>query len=361
MLKSPERIISLKRGCGNLSSFDADTFYSRQIALTELGRKGQQKLRRYKVAIIGLGGLGSASSLYLASAGVGHLRLVDQDTVELNNLHRQLLYSISDLRYPKVETAAKRIHQINPEVKIETIPENVNISNIERIVKGMNCVVDGLDNMKTRYLLNRACVKHKVPYVYGAAIGIEGTLSVFHPPETPCLECVFPSVEDRYLQTCETRGVLGATAGIIGAMQAMETIKLLTSIGEPLKGRLLVCDFSDMHFITIDIHQRPNCPTCQRRIKREREKERLTWLCGQDTVNVNPPRLIEASMEQLHQKLKQHFKILVKSPVVVVFQYGKDIEVSLFQYGRMLIKNVADENMALKVYNDVWRKLGLKH
>lgn len=343
-----------------MSSFDENTFYSRQTALAELGRKGQQKLKHSKVAVIGLGGLGSASSIYLALAGVGHLRLVDQDTVELNNLHRQLLYSLADLKYPKAETAAKKIHQINPETKVEPILENAGKNNIEQIIKGMNCVVDGLDNMKTRYLLNRACVKHKIPYIYGAAIGIEGALSVFNPPETPCLECVFPRVEDRYLQTCETRGIIGATAGIVGTMQAMETIKLLTGIGENLKGKLMILDFSDMHFLTILIHKRPNCPACKRETKPKKEKERLTWLCGQNTVNVNPPRLIETSMEQLHEKISRHYKILIKSSIVIVFQYDDSIEVSLFQYGRMLIKNVKDETTALKVHADVWKKLGLK-
>jgi len=342
-----------------LVSFDSDTFYSRQIVLTELGRKGQQKLRRSKVAIIGLGGLGSASSLYLALAGVGFLRLVDQDIVELSNLHRQLLYGLDDLRYPKVEVAAKKILQINPEIKVESIPENARRSNIDQIVEGVDCVVDGLDNMKTRYLLNRACAKHKVPYVYGAAIGIEGTVSVFHTPETPCLECVFPNVEDRYLQTCETRGVLGATAGIIGTIQAMETIKLLAGIGETVKGKLMVCDFSDMRFLTIDIHKRPNCPVCKGKAKVKKEKERLTWLCGSNTVNVNPPKLINTAIGQLHKKLRHHYKILIKSPIVVVFQYSENIEVSLFLGGRMLIKNVKDEDIALRIYAEIWKKLGL--
>lgn len=343
-----------------MSSFDAEKFYSRQTVLSELGHKGQQKLRRSKVAIVGLGGLGSASSLYLALAGVGHLRLVDQDTVELTNLHRQLLYSLEDIRYPKVETAAKRIHQINPEVQVEPIPENANRSNIERIVKDMDCVVDGLDNMKTRYLLNRACFKHRIPYVYGAAIGLEGALSVFHPHETPCLECVFPNVDDRFLQTCETRGVVGATAGIVGTMQAMETLKLLTGMGAPVKGKLMVCDFSDMRFMTIPIYEKPNCPVCKERVGLKREKERLTWLCGQDTVNVNPPQLVEASMDELLWKIQSHYNVLIKSPIVIVFQYGDNIEVSFFQYGRMLIKNVKDEEKALKIYKDVWKKLGLK-
>jgi adenylyltransferase/sulfurtransferase len=254
---------------------------------------------------------------------------------------------------------------MNPEVRVEPIPENANRGNVDHIVKDVDCVVDGLDNMRTRYLLNRTCAKHGIPYVYGAAIGLEGVLSVFRPPETPCLECVFPGVDDRYLQTCETRGVLGATAGIVGTMQAMETVKLLTGVGETLTGRLMVCDFSDMHFMTIPIYKRSDCPVCSTggASNLERERGRLTWLCGQDTVNVNPSRLITMSMDAVLLKLRDHYKILVKSPIVIVFRYGGargDVEVSFFQGGRMLIKNVKDEDTASRVYADVWKKLGLK-
>src|SRR4030065_654493 len=149
----------------------ASEFYSRQTAMKELGLKGQRKLAKSKVTIVGLGGLGTISALCLALAGVGHLRLIDQDTVELNNLHRQVLYSVDNLRYPKVEAAADRIRQVNPNVKVEPIPENVRESNIDRLVSGVDCIVDGLDNMRTRYLLNRASVQTKTPYVFGAAIG----------------------------------------------------------------------------------------------------------------------------------------------------------------------------------------------
>ena len=134
--------------------------------------------------------------------------------------------------------------------------------NVERLLEGVDCVVDGLDNMLTRYLVNRACVKLKIPYVFGAAIGIEGNLSVFAPPETGCLECLMPNLSDDEMLTCNTRGVVGATPGIIGALQAMETIKLLTGMGSTLKNKLMVCDFSDMDFTTIDISKNINCPVC---------------------------------------------------------------------------------------------------
>ena len=343
-----------------LQPFDSKEFYSRQVVLTELGADGQKKLNRSKVVVVGLGGLGSASSLYLALAGVGYLRLVDQDTVEMNNLHRQILYDLGDIRYPKVEAAASRIQQTNPNVKVESVPENVRESNAEEIVKGMDCVVDGLDNMRTRYLLNRVCVKHKIPYVFGGAIGIEGNLSVFHSPKTPCLECILPNLDDRYMPTCEVRGVLGATAGIIGTMQAMETIKLLTGIGEPLEGKLMVCDFRDMYFAVIDIFKKPDCPVCQGEIKPIEGEERLVWLCGRNTVNVNPQKPISMNLNKVYETLKRHFKIIVESSLVIVFKYNGDVEVSLFNHGRMLIKNVEDEENALEVYNDVLAKLRLK-
>jgi threonine dehydrogenase-like Zn-dependent dehydrogenase len=140
--------------------FDPNVFYSRQIVLPELGRQSQEKLRKSRVAVIGVGGLGSASALYLALAGVGFIRLVDQDTVEMHNLHRQVLYALENIRYPKVEAAAQRIRNINPDVELDPIPENVREDNVEELISGVDVVVDGLDNMKTRYLINEACAKH---------------------------------------------------------------------------------------------------------------------------------------------------------------------------------------------------------
>lgn len=343
------------------SAFKGEEYYSRQVVLAELGRRGQERLRHCKVVVVGLGGLGTISALYLALAGVGHLRLVDQDTVEMNNLHRQVLYGVENLRYPKVESAADRIGHMNPEVKVEPLPENVRQSNVDEIIKGMDCVVDGLDNMKTRYLLNRACVQHRKPYIFGAAIGIEGNLSVFVSPETPCLECVLPSLDDRHLPSCDVRGVLGATTGIIGSMQAMETIKLLAGMSNSLKGKLMVCDFRDMYFAAIDIFKRPDCPVCgtgEPTAQPMAERERLAVLCGRNTFNVNPARQITGGLNELYETLKEHYKILVKSSFVIVFRYEGDVEVSLFNRGRMLIKNVKDEKSALDVYDGVIKKLG---
>lgn len=334
-----------------------DEYYSRQIIFKELGRMGQRRLAESTVAVVGLGGLGTVSSLYLTLAGVGNLRLIDQDTVEPDNLHRQILYGPDDLFYPKVEVSAKKLEKANPLVRVEAVPENLNEGNVERLLSGTDCVVDGLDNIKTRYLINRACVKLRIPYVFGAAIGIEGNLSVFSPPETPCLECVFPGIDDAELLSCDVRGVLGATPGIIGTMQAMETVKVLTRIGSTLKGKLLICDFSDMYFGTVDISKREGCPTCQPTRTVSKVREKLVWLCGRNTVNVNPDRPLRLKLSEAYETIRQEFNVRLKSQLAIVFTY-KNYEISLFSDGRMLIKNVKDEESALRVQREVLKKLG---
>ena len=330
----------------------AKEFYSRQEIMNELGQKGQQKLAGSKVAVVGVGGLGTVSSLYLALAGVGYIRLIDQDTVETHNLHRQILYDTDDLHYPKTEVAAKRLEKLNPLINVEAVPENVNASNVERLLQGVDCIVDGLDNMATRYLVNRACVKLKIPYVFGAAIGIEGNLSVFSPPETGCLECLMPNISDSDLLTCSSRGVLGATTGIIGALQAMETIKLLAGIGSTLKGKLLVCDFSDMDFTSIDISKNTRCPVCHGDLASVAGGERLVWLCGRDTANINPEKPLKLNLEEIYPIVNRRFNVSLKSRLALVFNY-KGYEVSLFNGGRMLIKNVSSEEEALKAYREI--------
>ena len=336
----------------------ASEFYNRQVILDELGWKGQRKLAKSKVAVVGIGGLGTVSSLYLALAGVGYLRLIDQDTVETLNLHRQILFSLDDLHYPKAEVAAERLEKLNPLLKAEPVSENVNASNVKKLLTGVDCVVDGLDNMMTRYLINRVCVKLGIPYVFGAAIGIEGNLSVFAPPETGCLECLLPNLSDSDLLTCDTRGVVGATPGIIGAMQAMETIKVLTGMGSPLKGKLMVCDFSDMYFTTVDTSKAGNCPACRGTLAPLERRERLVWLCGQNTANINPEKPLKLNLSEVYETVRQRFPVRLKSHLAIIFNY-KDMEVSLFNGGRMLIKNVKNETAALKAYKAILKKLNI--
>jgi adenylyltransferase/sulfurtransferase len=314
-----------------------------------LGPSGQKKLRTAKAAIVGLGGLGSVSALYLTLAGVGKLTLVDQDTVEMNNLHRQVLYSLSDVRFPKVEAAERRIKQINPEITIDPVAENIRDENMDSILADADCVVDGLDNMQTRYAINRYCSDRRVPFIFGGAIGMEGNVAVFKTPETPCLECILPGLDDMDLPTCDTRGVLGATTGIIGAIQAMETIKVLTDIEPQSKGKLMVFDFAQSEFRTVNLRIRPDCNVCQ--IKGQsviRYPTKLAWLCGSNTANVNSELPMALDLQSIRDSIKKKHPILLSSPMVIVFDYSGH-EVSLFSKGRMLIKNVQNEAEALEI------------
>ncbi len=332
----------------------AKAFYSRQTIIKELGTKGQEKLGKAKVAVVGAGGLGSVSSLYLALAGVGYIRVIDQDTVETHNLHRQILYTPDDLHYPKAEAAAKKLQKQNPLVKVEAVSENVNAGNVESLLRGVDVVVDGLDNMPTRHLVNRACIKLHVPYVFGAAIALEGNVSVFNPPQTGCLECLMPAKSSSD-QSCNTLGILGATAGIIGSMQALETIKLLTGTGQTLKGNLMVCDFRDMDFTAVPIAKNPHCPVCHGESKAA-GGERLVWLCGKDTININPEKPIKLDLEEIYPRIKQHYSVRLKSQLALMFTC-KGLEISLFNGGRMLIKGVTDQTAALELYREILQKL----
>ena len=331
------------------TAFDSTQYYSRQVVLSELGSKGQQKLRNATVAIVGLGGLGSVSALYLALAGVGKMTLIDQDTVELNNLHRQVLYSLSDLRYPKVEAAQKRIKAINPEITVNAVPENLHAENVSSILEGTSCVVDGLDNMQTRYITNKYCADRQLPFIFGGAIGMEGNVAALKVPETPCLECILPGLDDVGLPTCDTRGVLGATTGIIGAIQAMEAIKAIAEIEPQSKGKLMVFDFAQSEIRTIPMRIRPDCPICQVKEKRLIQyPTKLAWLCGSNTANVNPETPLTLDLQTLASSVGKKHPVLLSTPMVLVFDFSGH-EVSLFKRGRMLIKNVANEKEANEV------------
>jgi adenylyltransferase/sulfurtransferase len=331
-------------------------FYSRQTILKEIGVSGQEKLRKARVAVVGVGGLGSASSLYLTLAGVGYLRVIDQDTVEPHNLHRQILYTPEDLHYPKAEAAANRLQKHNPLVQVEAVSENVNAGNVEKLLSGVDIVVDGLDNMPARHLVNQACIKHHIPYVFGAAIALEGNVSVFNPPETGCLECLIPNKSGDSGDSCDTVGIIGATAGVIASIQALETIKIVTGAGQPLKGKLLVCDFRDMDFTTLPIAENPACPACHGKPTVQSGRERLVWLCGKDTANINPEKPLILDLNQLYQKINPQYSVRLKSQLALIFNY-QGLEISLFNGGRMLIKGVKEEKAALDVYREIIRRI----
>jgi len=241
--------------------------YSRHLRLPDVGLAGQKKLEAARVLLVGAGGLGSPAAYYLAAAGIGSLRIADDDVVDRSNLQRQILHADARIGMAKVESAAVALSALNPRTTIEAVRERITSQNVERLLEGVDLVVDGADNFPARYLLNDACVKLGKPLVYGAVHRFEGQASVFdagrHRGEAPCYRCLFPEPPPpEAAPNCAEAGVLGVLPGVIGLLQATEAIKLVLGIGEPLRGRLLQFDALSMRFRETRLAADPQCPVC---------------------------------------------------------------------------------------------------
>ena len=237
--------------------------YSRQIILSEAGGKGQEKILKAKVLIIGTGGLGAPCSFYLAAAGVGSIGLVDSDKVELNNLQRQIVHTTEDVGIPKTESGKKRLSALNPEVEITTYPLRLDSTNILGIIKDYDIIVDGSDNFPTRYLVNDACVLSKKPLVHAGIFRFDGQIMTILPGTGPCYRCLFPEPPPPgAVPSCQEAGILGAVAGALGVLQANEVLKLILGIGQSLSGRLLIFNALDSTFRSVKVPRDKDCLVC---------------------------------------------------------------------------------------------------
>jgi molybdopterin-synthase adenylyltransferase len=240
--------------------------YSRQIMLPAFDIAGQSRLATSRVLIIGMGGLGSPVALYLASAGVGTLHLVDFDEVDLSNLQRQIAHTVSDIGEKKVDSAARSIAQINPDIKVIAQAEQLEGKALADAVMAADVVIDATDNFATRFMINTVCVEHKIPLVSGAAIRMEGQVSVFdtRSDDAPCYQCLYSDISEEQL-SCSEAGVMAPLVGIIGSVQAMEAVKILSGMGQPLVGKLLILDAMTMEWRTMRLKKDPKCKTCSPR------------------------------------------------------------------------------------------------
>jgi sulfur-carrier protein adenylyltransferase/sulfurtransferase len=239
--------------------------YSRHVLIPEIGLEGQLKLLDAKVLLLGAGGLGSPTALYLAAAGVGTLGIVDDDVVDLSNLQRQVIHNSQRIGTPKVDSAEESIRALNPDVNVIKYPVRIDASNIVEIIEGYDVIVDGVDNFPTRYLLNDATVRLKIPVVSASILGFDGQLSVFKPYEGPCYRCLFREPPPAELApSCGANGVLGVLPGTMGLLQATEVVKLIVGIGEPAIGRLLLYDALAATLTEVKVKRDPECPICSR-------------------------------------------------------------------------------------------------
>lgn len=236
--------------------------YSRQIMVPGLDLAGQEQLLASRALVVGLGGLGSPVALYLAAAGLGHLVLADFDRVELTNLQRQIIHGTDDLGRLKTDSACDRIAALNPEVTVDTLAERLTTDHLVTVVQAVDIVIDGSDNFATRFAVNAACVAAGRPLVSGAVIGMDGQVAVFRPDQGgPCYRCVYADTGEE-AQSCSETGVLGPLTGVIGSLQAVEAVKVLTGLGESLAGRLLVVDALIQQWRRLSLRRDPQCPVC---------------------------------------------------------------------------------------------------
>ena len=233
--------------------------YHRQMMIGGWGEEGQAKLKAARVFVAGAGGLGSPASIYLAVAGIGHITICDFDSPDLSNLNRQILHSDIRIGTNKAVSGQITLKELNPSIEVTGLSTRIEPENVDELVGEADIIVDCMDNFPTRYVLNECARRKGIPFVHGSVWGMEGKLTFIHSPETPCLQCIFPTAPPKALFP-----VLGATPGTIGCLQAMEAVKYLTGVGENLKGRMLVWDGLDMEFLICQIARNPDCPVCGR-------------------------------------------------------------------------------------------------
>ena len=334
-------------------------YYSRQIVMAELGYNAQLKLKNAKVCLLGVGGLGSPAAMQLAAMGVGYLRIVDRDVVELTNLHRQHLYGVDDVGFPKVEAAVKRLRKLNPYINIEPVPLSVNEYSVEALVRDVDVVVDGLDSMKARYAVNRACIKHGVPYVFGAAITTTGNLSTIVPGETVCLECFYGNLDDKKLPKCGVVGVHPSLVNIIASLEVSEAIRILTGKQPVLVNKLLHFDLDEMEFNEVKLSRVEDCPVCGEHSsgsKMSLKHELVEEICGRKgrKVFVYVPRVsLDADLVELNKGLAEKgFSIKVEGKLGLTVNRN-DVKMSVLKSGVIILEGIKEKDEALKFFKEL--------
>jgi molybdopterin-synthase adenylyltransferase len=331
-----------------------DDRYSRQILFNGIGEEGQRRLTTARVLIVGCGALGSAHAESLARAGVGQLRIVDRDFVEPSNLQRQTMFTESDAekRLPKAIAAANHLRQVNSEIEIDPHVTDLNYSNIEQLIVACDVVIDGTDNFSTRYLINDACVKHNITWIYGAAVGSYGVTMTIRPHQTACLRCVFEEAPPAAsAPTCDTSGVIMPIINIVSAVQVTETLKLLTGRIEDLHGSLMQFDVWRNEWRRIGTGApRPECLTCglARYETLSRAAEGAAVLCGRDAIQISPAQPTRINFPSLAERLRRLGEVKFNE-YLLRFKTGK-FELTVFQDARSIIRGTDEIATARSLY-----------
>ena len=339
--------------------------YSRQIMLEEIGFTGMEKLRDSKICVIGIGGIGNPIVTQLTAMGIGKLKIVDRDVIEISNLHRQHLYTENDIGKVKVEVAVERLKGINPTVEIEAVPVSVSKYTAESIIKGFDVVIDALDSVDARYALNDACIKFGIPFIYAGALGMLGSVCTILPNKSACLRCIFPALAEDDMPTCSTEGVHPSILYLVSGVQVSETIKIITGQQPTLVNKLLYIDLNELSFDKIHVFRQEECPSCGS--KKEIEEVKLIAqqqliieeLCGRDsgkrTYTVTPSEIsspisligIVKNAEALGYQVKTRGNL----GITAISNNAGKLSVSFLTSGAATIVGAKDEEDALSIYS----------
>ncbi len=348
-----------------LTSYELER-YSRQIMLDSIGYEGQLRLKNARVCVVGAGGLGSPIAIQLAAMGVGYIRIVDRDVVELSNLHRQVLYTDEDIGYVKVECAAKRLKAINPDAVIEPFAVSVNNNTAGEIIKGCDVVIDGLDSIDARYALNDACLRANVPYVYGGALGMLGSVCTVIPSKSACIRCIFPELSDDEMPTCSIEGVHPSILYIVSAIQVAEAVRIIVGSQPVLLNKLLYIDLNDLSFNTIDVVRNEHC-ICSNGIAvnattatttASTQRFMVEELCGRDmgkrTFSITPSSILSLDLDKIELKANTlGFKQKSRGEMGITLVDSNGKSLSILKSGSAVVVGTNSKEDALMLYEKI--------
>ena len=351
-------ILPAVAGGSDLSEKELDR-YSRQVMLEEIGYQGQLKLKQSKVCVVGVGGLGNPIVTRLAAMGVGTLRIVDRDVIELSNLHRQTMFNEDDVGQVKVETAAKKLRKLNPDIVVEELPISINDYTALDVVDGCDVVVDALDSVDARYALNKACIEKKIPFVTGAAVGVTGQSFTILPKESACYHCLFPSLDEDSMPTCSIEGVHPSILSIVGGIEVSEAVKIITGKEPSLKNKVLHVDLENLIFNFTKVSRVEECSVCGSGKQQEKIKEELILeeLCGRNkgkrTFSITPTYHVELDVNAITSTAKEKGFIVENLGDLGLSMRTNDLSISFMKRGSAVLVGAKDEDEATALYKDI--------
>ncbi len=351
-------ILPAVAGGSELSAKELDRF-SRQVMLEEIGYQGQLKLKNAKICVVGVGGLGNPITSRLAAMGVGTLRIVDRDIIELSNLHRQTMFDESDVGQVKVEVAAKKLQKLNPDCKIEALAVSVNDYTALEVVEGFDVVIDALDSVNARYALNKACVKFGIPFVTGAAVGVSGQAFTILPKESACYYCMFPELNEDTMPTCSIEGVHPSILSIVGGIEVSEAVKIIIGKKPSLSQRILHIDLENLDFTSTRTFRAEECPICGtgKIVSVPKQELILEELCGRNrgkrTYSITPTETFDIDTNKVSMIAKKQGFIVENLGDLGLSMRTNDLSVSFMKKGSAVIVGSKDESDAILLYKNL--------